>query len=51
MTSGGALLIALFLQSASGAPGAAPEGVSTKARLDLRGAADCISRGDLELAA
>jgi hypothetical protein len=47
MTSGGALLIALFVQSASGPPGAAPEAVSTKARLDLRGAADCISRGDL----
>lgn len=42
MTPGGALLIALLVQSAS-----APDVNVTQARLDLRGAADCISRGDL----
>ena len=47
MISGGALLAALLLQTASGAPGTASETATTRARLDLRGAADCISRGDL----
>jgi hypothetical protein len=49
MLSGGALLIALFLQSAIAAPGVPAEATSTstKARLDLRGPADCVSRGDL----
>jgi hypothetical protein len=47
MTPGGGLLIALFLQSVSGTPVAAPETLTTRARLDLRSAADCISRGDL----
>jgi len=49
MLSGGALLSALLLQSAIAAPGATAEATSTatKARLDLRGPADCVSRGDL----
>jgi hypothetical protein len=47
MTSGGALVVALLLQSPASAPAAAPEAASTKARLELRGAADCLSRSDL----
>jgi hypothetical protein len=47
MTSGAALLIALLVQSASGTSGAPADALSTKARLDLRGAAGCISRGDV----
>jgi hypothetical protein len=47
MISGGALLTALLLQTASAAPGTASEAGATRARLDLRGPADCISRGDL----
>jgi hypothetical protein len=47
MLVGGGLLIALFLQSSSAAPAAPPETNTTKARLDLRGGADCISRGDV----
>ena len=47
MISGGALLVALLLQTASGAPGTASETGTTRARLDLRGAAECISRSDL----
>jgi hypothetical protein len=43
MTSGGALLIALLSQSTPAASDAAP----TKARLELRGPGDCISRGDV----
>ncbi|HXU02346.1 MAG TPA: hypothetical protein VN903_15375 [Polyangia bacterium] len=45
MTSGAVVLIALSLQTPIDAPEAA---ASTKARLELRGAADCISRADLE---
>jgi hypothetical protein len=41
MTSGGVLLLALFFQSATA------DAPATKARLALRGAADCIARGDL----
>ena len=47
MTAGAALLSALLLQGAIGAPGTAPEAAPTRARLDLRGPADCISRADL----
>jgi len=49
MTSGGTLLIALWLQSppAAAAAAAAPDAATTKARLDLRGAADCVSRADV----
>jgi hypothetical protein len=47
MTSGGALLIALLSQSAPAAPVPAPDAVPTKARLELRGPAECISRGDV----
>ena len=51
MTSGVALLIALSFQSAVAAPGAGGEATSTststKARLELRGAGDCIAPGDL----
>ena len=50
MSSGVALLIALVLQSANGgAPDAAGSDVDTKtkARLELRGAAECLSRADL----
>jgi hypothetical protein len=49
MMPGGALLIALLLQSPPpGAAAAAPPDVAkTEARLDLRGAADCISRADV----
>jgi hypothetical protein len=49
MTSGGALLTALLLQTPLGAPAAAPEAAPTKttARLEIRGAGECISRGDL----
>src|SRR6476659_4910907 len=47
MTPGGGLLIALLLQSASAAPAAPPDAPSTRARLDVRGGADCVSRGDL----
>ena len=43
MTSGGALLVALFFQSTNGTPDVVP----TAARLELRGPAECISRGDL----
>jgi len=43
MTAGGALLIALLLQGAS----AAPETEPTRARLELRGAPDCLPRADL----
>jgi len=49
MTSG-VLLLALLLQSATAAPpavSAAATATATKARLELRGAGDCISRGDL----
>jgi len=47
MTSSGALLVALLLQRPLDPAGAAPEAASTRARLELRGAADCISRNDL----
>jgi hypothetical protein len=47
MTTGRALLIALLLQSPVGAAGSAPEATPTRARLELRGAADCISSSDL----
>jgi len=47
MIPGGALLAALLLQTASGAPGTPSETGTTRARLDLRGAAECISRSDL----
>jgi hypothetical protein len=54
MTSGVASLLALLFQSviaqsAVAAPGAGPEATSasTKARLELRGAGDCIAAGDL----
>jgi hypothetical protein len=47
MTTSAALLLALVVHSASGTPGAASDTSSTRARLDLRGATDCISRGDL----
>jgi len=47
MTAGGALLIALLLQGAIGAPGNVPQAAPTRARLELRGAVDCISRGEL----
>jgi hypothetical protein len=47
MTSGGALLIALLLQGPTGASGGASDAPSTRARLELRGAGECISRGDL----
>lgn len=47
MISGGALMTALLLQTASAAPGTASETGATRARLDLRGPADCISRVDL----
>jgi hypothetical protein len=49
MTSGGALLIALVLQSAQSpiAAPATPEAGPTRARLDLRGPADCVSRADI----
>ncbi len=47
MTSSGAVLVALLLQSPIDATGAAPEAVSTRARLEVRGAGDCISRNDL----
>jgi len=45
----GALLAALLLQAPTGAPAAPPETAPTKttARLEIRGGADCISRGDL----
>ena len=45
MTSSGALLVALFFQSPIDPAGAAPQ--ATRARLELRGAADCISRSEL----
>ena len=45
MTSGVALLVALSLQSANAASGT--EVAPTKVRLELRGAAECLSRGDL----
>jgi hypothetical protein len=44
MIPGGALLVALFAQGAvAAAPGATP----TRARLEVRGPADCVSRDDL----
>jgi len=46
MTSGGALLVALWFQGAIGPSPAAPA-APTKARLELRGGADCLSPGDL----
>jgi hypothetical protein len=46
MTSRGALLVALWLQGAI-APAAGTPAVPTKARLELRGGADCLSPGDL----
>ena len=51
MTSGGALLIALLSQSPVGAAAAAPEAppdaATTKARLELRGAGECLTRADV----
>jgi hypothetical protein len=46
MIMGGALLLVLFLQSA-GSAAATSESPSTRARLILRGAADCITGADL----
>jgi hypothetical protein len=49
MTSGGALVVALLLQSTNGAPRATPDVAPTAAaRLDVRGPAACISREDVE---
>ena len=47
MTAGGALLIALLLQGAAGAAASVPEAAPTRARLELRNAADCLSPTDL----
>ena len=44
MISGGALLVALFSQSAIGA---APGAIPARARLEVRGAQECTSRSDL----
>ena len=45
MTSSGALLVALLFQSPIDSAGAAPQ--ATKARLELRGVPDCISRSEV----
>jgi hypothetical protein len=48
MIPGGALLVALFFQSTNGAPRPTPDVVPTAAaRLEVRGPAECISRGDV----
>jgi hypothetical protein len=47
MTSGGALLLAFLSQSPVGAAAGAPDAAPTKARLELRGAGDCLTRGDV----
>ena len=47
MTSSGALLVALLLQGPIDTADAAPEAPSTRARLELRGVAECVSRDDL----
>jgi hypothetical protein len=49
MTSGGALLIALLLQGPPGGGGATAAAAPTRARLDLRGATDCVSRADVAM--
>jgi len=48
MPPGGALLVALLLQSPNGAPGTGlEEGAVARARLEVRGGAECLSRSDL----
>jgi hypothetical protein len=47
MTSSGALLVALLFQSPIDTAGAASEAATTRARLEVRGAADCISRNEV----
>jgi len=47
MTSGTALLAALFFPLPMGAAAAAPEAATTKARLEVRADPDCTSRTDL----
>jgi hypothetical protein len=47
MPPGVALLVALLMQGASGAAGAGPDGAVTRARLEVRAGAECMSRTDL----
>jgi hypothetical protein len=47
MTSGGALLAALFLPGSLAAAAAAPDAAAQTARLDVRAAPDCMSRSEV----